>query len=279
MAGFIDKTNKSLLQYNIVVSDRVKELCDPLCGYLGFSYIAYARLFYDHSYCGLSNANMEFAKRYVERVKCHDEIFGPFINEAMINKPNFFLWPEKKENLGDILSFYNELNIWHGINIAFRRENFIDIFTFAFEKGTMSSSQTFFLANSYILIKFAEVFAKQAEVGGIINDHDLSTRGFFHNNFVKRDNIIDEAFDKFIQQISFTSNLRIRQPSGQYVRLSKREYDCINLLIKCKTIKQTALQLGISPRTAESHISSIKVKLGVNYKSELIDILEMNNFI
>ena len=53
-------------------------------------------------------------------------------------------------------------------------------------------------------------------------------------------------------------------------RLSKRELECLFLLLRSKTAKQIGGILGLSIRTIESYIDSIKVKFGCFSKSELI---------
>jgi DNA-binding CsgD family transcriptional regulator len=53
-------------------------------------------------------------------------------------------------------------------------------------------------------------------------------------------------------------------------RFSERENDVIKLLIQGKSNKQIALELGISNRTVEFHLSNIYTKLGVKSRSEAI---------
>jgi DNA-binding CsgD family transcriptional regulator len=51
---------------------------------------------------------------------------------------------------------------------------------------------------------------------------------------------------------------------------SEREKDVLKLLLQGKSNKQIALELGISNRTVEFHLSNIYAKLGVNSRSETI---------
>ncbi|RPJ27150.1 MAG: LuxR family transcriptional regulator [Chloroflexi bacterium] len=57
---------------------------------------------------------------------------------------------------------------------------------------------------------------------------------------------------------------------GQQIQFSEREKDVIRLLLQGKGNKQIALDLGISSRTVEFHLSNIYNKLGVNSRSEAI---------
>ena len=50
-------------------------------------------------------------------------------------------------------------------------------------------------------------------------------------------------------------------------KFSKREKDVVRLLLRGKSNKQIALELGISNRTVEFHLSNIYAKLGVNSRT------------
>lgn len=51
--------------------------------------------------------------------------------------------------------------------------------------------------------------------------------------------------------------------------LSPREVECGKWLILGKTAEETATILGLSRRTVEDHLASMKVKLGCNNKVQL----------
>ena len=51
-------------------------------------------------------------------------------------------------------------------------------------------------------------------------------------------------------------------------QFSEREKDVVRLLLQAKGNKQIALELGISKRTVEFHLSNIYAKLGVNSRAE-----------
>lgn len=55
------------------------------------------------------------------------------------------------------------------------------------------------------------------------------------------------------------------------VHLSQQQLKCLRLLVRGKTAKMIAQELGISPRTVESYCEQIKLKFNVSSKSELID--------
>lgn len=54
--------------------------------------------------------------------------------------------------------------------------------------------------------------------------------------------------------------------------LTKRECECLELILKGYTSKQIAQVLGISYRTVEEYIGNIKQKMGVKTKAELLNL-------
>lgn len=59
-------------------------------------------------------------------------------------------------------------------------------------------------------------------------------------------------------------------PKKNNVALTKRQLDCLLLLVKGMTAKQIGDHLGLSRRTVEHHIESLKLKLNSFSKSSLI---------
>ncbi|MEM1244192.1 MAG: helix-turn-helix transcriptional regulator, partial [Pseudomonadota bacterium] len=58
--------------------------------------------------------------------------------------------------------------------------------------------------------------------------------------------------------------------NGKVIHLSKKEFIVAQELTSGKTMVETAATLFVSPRTIETHINRLKIKLGVTKKSELI---------
>lgn len=57
--------------------------------------------------------------------------------------------------------------------------------------------------------------------------------------------------------------------SNQYIHLTNREIDCANLVLIGMKVKEIALKLNLSPRTIETHINNLKLKLNCRDKIEL----------
>lgn len=56
--------------------------------------------------------------------------------------------------------------------------------------------------------------------------------------------------------------------------LSQREKECVRLLIKGKSMKETASILGLSPRTVEHYLEDVKRKFDCHYKNEIFALAE-----
>lgn len=69
------------------------------------------------------------------------------------------------------------------------------------------------------------------------------------------------------------SRMKERPPHALPTMLTKREYECLELILKGYTSKKIALVIGISYRTVEEYISNIKKKMGVKTKSELLSLV------
>ncbi len=60
------------------------------------------------------------------------------------------------------------------------------------------------------------------------------------------------------------------QSQSQSQFFTQREYDCMQHLLKGKTLKQTAFLLGLSPRTVEYYLNNIKRRFGCHNKITLL---------
>ena len=63
------------------------------------------------------------------------------------------------------------------------------------------------------------------------------------------------------------------------VYFTKREAECMLLLLRGKTILAVAESLHLSPRTVEYYVKNMKSKLGCRTKFELVDTVHASEFI
>lgn len=72
--------------------------------------------------------------------------------------------------------------------------------------------------------------------------------------------------------------LRLTSPL-EHVYLTYQESHCIYYLLQGKTMKQTALALGLSHRTVEFYFNNVKDKIGCRKKQILLSLIRRTNFL
>lgn len=77
-----------------------------------------------------------------------------------------------------------------------------------------------------------------------------------------------KEFDYLLQELKITKFYFPLKRKTFY--LTKREAECLYYLVRAKTAKEIALLLNISPRTVESYIDTLKMKLECNSKIDLV---------
>ena len=89
--------------------------------------------------------------------------------------------------------------------------------------------------------------------------------------FVKNYQSLYETDLKFSNTANTDFKKYILTSTHSPLSITKRQKECLSLLIRGKPIKQIASTLGISVRTVETHIEVIKFRLGCYNKSQLIE--------
>lgn len=68
------------------------------------------------------------------------------------------------------------------------------------------------------------------------------------------------------ETILLTNNIQLNEP----IKFTNREFDCAKLLLNGFRIKEIAAIINLSPRTVETHVDNLKMKLDCRDKVELI---------
>ncbi len=265
----VTDSNRSALSFSIDAVSRVKDICKPLQTYLGINCFRYLKIYPDCSYLGLINGYEEYQKKYSDNVRTLDKQLVATFKESLINEPKFFLWPTKYKKLTTLLSLHNEFNIWQGFSIYYRSIDYIETFTFTFNKNADDKSK-FYAQNSQLLMKFCEYFKNKA---ADLIKKDKAKLAVYEDKFdLSYTGTTDKNRNQFLLEINNFSDFLIADRNGKIVKLTQRELQCLELISAGLTIKSTAQKLSLSPRTIETHINHIKDKAGVHYKPDLIKL-------
>jgi DNA-binding CsgD family transcriptional regulator len=89
--------------------------------------------------------------------------------------------------------------------------------------------------------------------------------------FIKNEQITDEIKNKYKNNNAcLLSPRQINNDKlNQSIQLTNREMDCAKLILRGNKIKEIASALRLSPRTVETHLNNLKIKLACRDKVEL----------
>jgi DNA-binding CsgD family transcriptional regulator len=99
---------------------------------------------------------------------------------------------------------------------------------------------------------------------------------------------VEENFSLFFESCALWRILKMIETNPQdlgIASLSRRELECFNYMGRGYTIKATAKQLNLSPRTVEQYLRNIKMKVRRHSKTQLVELywslpqhtLQLNN--
>ncbi len=202
------------------------------------------------------------------------------VEDEIINHYHYHLYTGSQYKDNKVLNLLFESNRWNSIDLYNKGHNCIDILHFS---GTRENTGiiNFFINNLPLLRYYFKHFQIQFEdtidmavkhkhyisIEEMSNSHnDIINPNLFSSNSCSVDqekklmNLIPS-----LDKITLTIN-------DKKVRISNREYCCLLFLTKGKSMKEIAQSLDLSPRTIECYIQNIKIKTGLSFKSELINL-------
>ena len=86
----------------------------------------------------------------------------------------------------------------------------------------------------------------------------------------KKNMLINDKIDFSFYLDKILKNLKTHRSAGG-IQFANRELDCIRFLIFGKTAKDISIELGLSIRTIEHRIDSLRDKLGCKKKSDIVE--------
>lgn len=271
----INQKNLSFLLFSETIEEYITSICNPL-KYLNINYFGYLRFYKDGTYLKLSN-NLLWTKFYIiNNLADKSSAFAETIVDFPLSKLKIQLWPNSKGN--DCLSSLYEHDIWNGINCSIKHEDFIEIYYFATKRENIQILDLY-INNLELLIKFNTYFYDK--ITKIVNFKDKKNLAMQENQipFFMEANSKVETPNSALQSVDVESFSQKIGPSYYYIsdeyshiRLTKRELECLHYLSHGRTAKEIGKITKLSFRTIEDYINNLKLKTGVNTRSQLIDI-------
>lgn len=224
----------------------VESIMMPLLRQHGITFFNFYREYYDGTVIRLSSdaiwAERYFAKGYVN--------IPAKVPRAYLTKPfNYFIW--LTEDCPAMLTdSAMNFDIANGISLAEKSDHFIEFYGFASTRNNRAIVN-FYINNLELLQHYCCYFKQQAAC------------------------LIAQAERSKIMIINTDAQTNIPVLS----ELSPRQLDCARHLLEGKKYKEIAFALNLSPRTVETHIEHLKLKLACRTQAELaVKLMQVINY-
>lgn len=222
----------------------ISHIIAPLKAY-DITYFLYAKSYADGSRITLTNHVDDFQaylsnKHYLQgNCEARPELYK---KQAVLwsTLPNQHLYQFAKENF----------NIDHGLTLVEPSENYCEFYAFA-SSPDHPEVANFYLNNLDVMKRFTSYFKDQAaKVIDQVEEHKIM---YTHH---------DDAFR--------TYSMSDLQDLFSTIKVTRRQAECINLLLDGSTTKEIATELKLSVRTVEYYINLIRAKFNAQSKADLI---------
>jgi DNA-binding CsgD family transcriptional regulator len=243
----------------------IQNICTKLLTQHGINNFNHVRIFDDDSCYVISN----WMKIYRYLFETEQPIAAPVPLES-VSKKFCYLIPEKgayQKAMHDLKAFFN---LAYPIDFFEQHDGYIDLFCFT---STPDNPEiiNFYFNHMDVLEKFILYYKEKAanliqscEKQKIIIPKHMRANFNSHSGIVKND-----SPTLFREKQAGKYYLDLTEKYKQ-IAFSKREIDCLNKLVMGYSAKETAKELGLSPRTIEAYLNNAKSKLGCHKKSDVI---------
>lgn len=241
---------KEFLNY----SKDILEICKPL-KQLHLSYFSYTLCKKDGGRIYLTN----FPQRLEHYLEKKEYLTGNLESNPENYSPQVISWATLPNQ--SVIDVCRKMNLDHGIFIIKPFQEYTEYYGFGTNKNNYSIINTY-LTNIDLLDQFTGYFKdKAASIMTEVKKHSIILP-FTANNLIAKPDL---------QAVNGLKNkLTNRQSVKKIQKLTVRQRDCAKLLMEGKSIRVIAEILNLSPRTVETYINNIKIKLNCANKIELI---------
>jgi DNA-binding CsgD family transcriptional regulator len=252
----------------ITSSSEIDTICKPLND-LGISSYVYLRTYNDFSEIRLGNRT-DWLLHYYKSDLYKESVLE---KDPTSYSSGSILWSSLTSHSKVLDSAKNDFNIANGITVINKSDEHTEMTFFGGDVGKPELINLY-VSDPDILINFNRYFKEKA--APIIKkgeknriklprNLDLTTEQEHDLNLIRQNQYLQSAAQQFKQTLLFNPSLT--------AMLSKRELQIVKLLPTGATADEISKQLFLSRRTIEAHLASIKKKLNVRNKTELIRVL------
>lgn len=194
--------------------------------------------------------------------------------ENITNKNMYNVYSKLYAEKQNLFGVRNQFSIWN------KNQNYLENFSFWVNENTINAN-SFYINNLNLLEQFRLYFLDKAKSLIEASDKELIVRPWRDINsdvvhidgtnniftYVRsKDYVTNDKLSLMPQKIHF-------KISGIDKYITKKELECALKLMQGKNNLEIANSLFVSPRTVETHLNSLRNKINVSNRQQLIDFL------
>jgi DNA-binding CsgD family transcriptional regulator len=246
----------------------LKEVCQPLQNNFNFNLLTYRRFYLNGKVLYLFNNDcwLDFVADQGIWVTPN---FKQQINSINHRKSIYSLWGEYYPQKDKKYDGMYHLNIWNGISVYKKREDFIEVYAFASTRE-MPQITNFYIQNHHIIEHFMSYFFSKINL--LFKNIDSKVLLPFSIEPLISSPLDNDLLEKFLKETPINKFYL-----NQHNPLTQREMTCLIKTIKGKTAKEIGKDFNISSRSIEKHLDNIKIKMKCNSRREMIEKIFNND--
>lgn len=248
-------------------SNDITQICKPLFELLDINYFDFRRVYSDGRRIRLSTnpecTEYYFKSNYFKRSR-NNQYFKLYQSDCLLW--DHFLAQEILDDNRLVMLEMRNFNIDHAFTTIKHHADYVDVFSFGTDTYNYNANNTY-LINMRAIDKFTNYF--------IVKANKIITKAEKDSFFTPlRESFFEQKSSKIYDREAYNI-IKIEKMlfklNHQNIMLSRRETDCLVNLIKGYTAKESAKLLNLSPRTVETYLEKIKVKINCESRQKIIE--------
>ncbi|MBY0462514.1 MAG: LuxR C-terminal-related transcriptional regulator [Alphaproteobacteria bacterium] len=258
-------------QLSISCAKEIREICKPLFDFFGITGFTFQRMYKDGARLYFSSSET-WIENFYDKNYFLASSFKKFGQLQSFNLWKY--WPKEDNVFYQLMADAKEnFSYANGIVIIRSYSEYMDAFTFRGNAKKDDSVNHQYLNEFQCIEKFLDYFyvvadplISKAYKKKIIIPEDI-VQPIYSNN--EDFNEYRKRREDFLSSINH-DRILIENAEKKFF-LTKRESDCLRLMVRGQIAKEIAHNLSLSPRTVESYLLSIKLKLACASRSQIVE--------
>ena len=250
-------------------SGEMQSIAKPLKDCFGIDYFGYLKTYADNSHIALTT-NVGWLECFYKNFHEH----GVIHKSIDSYQDGYYLGSEAADQT-TIQVMRNDFNIDHDLAIVRTHKDYLEFYTFAVEPQK-SNIKNWYLNNIHILEQFILYFKETGKtlIQTAEKDRYILPRHIEQPSEEPIYSAAPNKIDDFLNKIKMNRYYLSHDPE---IYLTQMEFLCVSHSLKGLSSKQIAMTIGLSYRTVDSYLESVKKKLDVQNKTSML-IKVLNHF-